>query len=58
MNIIRIQEPNARRVVRTSECEMRFTLSDSLGAGPCRLFAGGFRLLTRGKQACRIKDEG
>jgi hypothetical protein len=48
MNITRIQEPNASRVVRTSECEMRFTLYGSLGAGhgSCRpLF------LTRGKQA-------
>ena len=51
MNITRIQEPNARRVVRTSECEMRLTLSDSLGAGDGRLCAGRSLLLTRGKQA-------
>jgi hypothetical protein len=51
MNIIRIQEPNARRVVSTSECEIRFTLSDSLGAGHNRLVAGWSLFLTRGKQA-------
>jgi hypothetical protein len=51
MKIIRTQEPNARRVVRTSECEMRFTLSDSLGAGHGRLAADRSLFLTRGKQA-------
>jgi hypothetical protein len=51
MKMIRTQEPNARRVVRTSECEMRFTLSNSLGAGHGRLGAGGSLFLTRGKQA-------
>jgi hypothetical protein len=51
MKIIRTQEPNASRVVRTSECEMRFTLSGSLDAGHCRLGAGRSLFLTRGKQA-------
>jgi hypothetical protein len=51
MNIIRIQEPNARRVMRTKECEMRLTLSDSLGAGHGLLRAGRSLFLTRGKQA-------
>jgi hypothetical protein len=50
MNIIKIQEPNARRVVRTSECEMRFTLSESLGTGHNRLYGGGSRFFPRGKQ--------
>jgi hypothetical protein len=50
MNIIRIQEPNASRVTRTSECGMRLTLSGSLGAGQGRL-CGRFLFLTRGKQA-------
>jgi|HubBroStandDraft_1064217.scaffolds.fasta_scaffold194597_2 hypothetical protein len=51
MKIIRTQEPNASRVVRTSECEMRFTLSGSLGAGHGRLAADRSLFLTRGKQA-------
>jgi hypothetical protein len=51
MNIIRIQEPNARSVVRTSECEMRLTLSDSLGAGHGRLCAGRSLFFPTGKQA-------
>jgi hypothetical protein len=51
MKIIRTQEPNARRVVRTSECEMRFTLSDSLGAGHGRLCACRPLFFARGKQA-------
>ena len=51
MNIIRIHEPNARRLVRRSECEMRFILSESLGAGHDRLGAGRSLFLTRGKQA-------
>jgi hypothetical protein len=37
MNILRIQEPNASRVTRTSECEMRLTLSSSSGAGQGQL---------------------
>ncbi len=49
MNMIRIQEPNASRVMRRSECEMRLTLSGSLGAGHGRLC--GRILLTRWKQA-------
>jgi hypothetical protein len=51
MNITRIQEPNASRVVRTSECEMRFTLYGSLGAGHGWLGACRPLFLTRGKQA-------
>jgi hypothetical protein len=51
MNIIRIQEPNARRVVKTSEFEIRFTLSGSSGAGHDRLDAGRSLFFTRGKQA-------
>jgi hypothetical protein len=51
MKIIRTQEPNASRVVRMSECEMRFTLSNSLGVGHGRLGADWSFLLTMGKQA-------
>ena len=51
MNIIRIQEPNARRVMRTKDCEMRLTLSDSLGALHGLLCARRSHFLTRGKEA-------
>jgi hypothetical protein len=51
MNITGSKEPDARRVMRTSDCEMRLTLSDSSGAGHGLRCAGRSLFLTKGKQA-------